>query len=259
MQKVAIKINGRDAPVSAFFVPGGGTHAHIQQLLAAMGLNYDVQGKGGYVEITTGQAVPQPQQTFKALAGKRIAISAGHGNGRNVSLCDRRYNESDFVLAVSLELEQQLLADGATTFLPRRGKAEDMTLDERIKRIDNFKADICLDVHTDSIGTACMTARGVHVIRQIKRPGDPLAAALYDEIPKATGLPKNARGIWDKAGAPGFDWYAMLRGPRAHNVIIENGFHSNRQDLDFYLSPGAAKKIAQGIRNGVVRFVTGKV
>jgi len=207
------------------------------------------QGLGDTVNIVT-PTTPPP----KFLQGRRIAISAAHGNGRNVSSCNSAYNEANFVLEVVLKLAPMLILDGAVVFLPRTKLTEDMSLQTRSERIDQFGADLCIEVHTDSIGTGCTIPRGTHIIRQISRPGDPLAHALFEEIYAATGLPQ--RFIWAKEGSPGFDWYYMLRVPRAHNLLIELGFHSNKQDLEFLLSPGAPRLCAQGIRNGIVKHYT---
>src|SRR5690554_347017 len=195
---IDVKINGRDVEIPAYYlydtdpVEHAGSYVKASDLIAALDAG-TVTGRGSYIVIEAGKvAAPTP----KLLAGRRIAISAAHGNGRNVSLCNPAYNESDFVLAAALELEQMLLADGAVVHLPRRGKKEDMTLQERSRRIDAFDADICIELHTDSIGTGCTTSRGVHVIRQVSRPADLLAQLLFDELVNATGLPESARGIW---------------------------------------------------------------
>ncbi len=199
-----------------------------------------------YIDIVT---VPLP------LAGRRIAISAAHGAGRNVSSCAPLYNESDFVMETAWILEKMLIADGATVFLPRTSKEEDMSLTERSNRVDAFRADICIELHTDSFGTGCTAPRGVHIIRQVSRPDDPLANLLLEEIHESTGLPKNSRGVWEKEGQKGFDWYYMLRVPHAHNVMVECGFHSNKYDLQWYLAaPLGPTHYAQGVRNALVKF-----
>lgn len=264
LKQIGVKLNGRDTDIPAYYiydtdpVQRAGSYIKVSDLLIALGLaDTSVIGRGTYVEIKTGKAaIPAPKP--KPLAGRRIAISAAHGNGRNVSQCNPAYNESDFVLAAALELEQMLIADGAIVHLPRRERKEDMTLQERSRRIDAFGADICIELHTDSFGTGCTDPRGIHIIRQVSRPGDPLAQLLLDEIANATGLPKSARGIWYKEGQPGYDWFHMLRVPHAHNVMIECGFHSNKHDLEFLMSPGAPRLVAAGIRNALVKFMAGK-
>lgn len=249
IKPIEVKINGKETNIPAHYLLDGGpvgTYVQARLLIVALGIG-KVTGKGDYIEIIT-------HPVTKPLAGRRIAISAAHGDGRNVSGCNPAYNESDFVLQAALELEQMLLADGAVVHLPRRGLKEDMSLAERSRRINKFGADICIELHTDSIGTGCTLARGIHIIRQVLRPGDPLAQCLQDELANCTGLPKSVRGIWSKEGQPGYDWCHMLRVPSAHNVMVECGFHSNKQDLEFLLSPGAPRLVAQGIRSGLRKF-----
>ena len=256
LRKISVKIDGRDVPVPGHFVPGVGTYAYVAGLLNELGLDCKVEGQGSFINIVTKKA---PAPAPKPLLGRRIALSAGHGNGRNVSGCNLAYNESDFVVDCVLELEPMLIADGAIVHLPRTSRKEDMTLQVRTDRIDAFGADICIDLHTDSLGTGCTTARGIHIIRQLSRPGDSLAQYLLDELANSTGLPRSARGIWFQEGQKGFDWHHMLRVPHAHNVIVECGFHSNSKDLEFLRSPGAPRLVAQGIRKALIQFANHKV
>lgn len=255
LKPIKIKINGKHAGVPAYHIDQG-AYPHIRALLTAMGLNYTVDYKvdanGPYVNIITDPSTPAPMP----LLGRRIAISAAHGGGRNVSPCHPAYNESDFVLAVALELEEMLIAEGTIVHLPRRSKSEDMSLTERTNRIAAFGADITIDLHTDSIGNGCNAqARGVHAIHQVSRPNDPLAIYLAQEVSRSLGIPVRPRLVWTKEGQPGFDWYHMLRVPHGHNVIVEAGFHSSRDDIAVLMQPGVPRKYAQGVRNGLLKFV----
>ena len=255
LKPIRIKINGRHVSVPAYHI-GQGAYPHIRALLTALALDYtvdyQVDANGPYVNILTDPKAP----ASKPLSGRRITISAAHGAGRNVSPCDPSYNESDFVLDVALELEEMLIAGGAIVHLPRRRKNEDMSLSERTNRIAKFGADITIDLHTDAIGEGCNTqARGAHAIHQVSRPNDPLALAIVQEVAKAMGIPPaRSRPIWTKEGQTGFDWYHMLRVPHGHNIIVEAGFHSSRDDVKVLIQGGAARKYAQGVRNGLLRF-----
>lgn len=255
LKPIRIKINGRHASVPAYHI-GQGAYPHVRAMLAALGLDYavthGVDAQGHFVNIITDPSAPAPLP----LLGRRIAISAGHYGKRNQSPCNSTYFESEFVLRAALELEEMLISDGAIVHLPRRD-ASPLTLTERSSRIDRFGADITIDLHTDAAGTGCNTqARGVHAIHQISRPNDKLASLLVDEVAKSLDLPARARKIWTREGQPGFDWYHMLRVPHGHNVIIEAGFHTSRDDIAMLGQADAARKYAQGARSGLIRFAS---
>ncbi len=249
---LGVKLNGKDLKVPAhYLIEGGteGTYVHARLLVEALGVG-TVSGKGSHIEIVTEKQTPVP----KPLEGRRIAVSAGHYGQRNQSPCNSQYYESEFVLKVALELEQMLLADGAIVHLPRRTSAV-LTLAERTNRINQFGADITIDLHTDAAGSGCNTvARGVHAIHQLSRTGDNLATLLVDEVAKSLGLPARSRKIWTREGQRGFDWYHMLRVPHGHNVVIEAGFHTSRDDIKILTQPDALRKYAEGVRTALRKY-----
>ena len=246
MKKIEVYRDKQDLKIEAVLIENK-TYVQLLGLVRVLSLPYDIIRSGNRVTLST-KTHPKRQP----LLGSRIAISAGHGNSRNVSPINKAYNESDFVLQVARKLELKLLADGAAVFLPRRLRSEDMSLTERTNRISSFGADITLDIHTDASSDS--KARGVHCISSVNRPPN-LAAYLASSVAASMGLPIRQRGVWQKKGPRGFDWHHMLRVPHGHNVIIEGGFHSSPEDMAILLRPEAVENYATGLHEGLLSYL----
>ena len=76
-------------------------------------------------------------------------------------------------------------------------------------------------------------ARGSEVWDSVEKPNKALAQAIVDAT--ASLFKHNNRGVRYKVGQPGYNWYGVLRFNEAKSsMIIENGFHDNSLDCNFF-------------------------
>ena len=215
-------------------------------------LNIPVQGLGDKINI--GKVVVPPP---KPLIGKKIAISAPHSRNANRSPVNPAYYEGNVMFYVATELANMLKAQGANILLVRDTLDTKLTLDQRSDMINKWRAELVLELHSDASGTS--TLRGIHCIRSIINKSA-MPHLLIDEIHKSTGLPIRSypglSPIWTKVlpNNTRFDWFHMIREIQAPVFLLENGYHTNPQDVAFLASPAAPKLIATGATNAVLKY-----
>lgn len=256
IKPVGVKINGKNTKVPAHYLYEGGTEGtYVQARLLVDALKVgQVHGEGDHINIVTSSQAPAPAPVPapKPLAGRKIAISAPHTKNANRSTVIKSYYEGNTMFDVAVELKKLLEAEGAKVLQVRTKLEQQLTLKQRTDQINAFKPDVMVEIHSD----AYSGSRGVYAIRQIARKNDPLAQLLVDELAKATGLPIHPRKVWTRAlpGNSKFDYYHMLRETLYHAVLVECGDHTNAKDMEFLASSGAAKKIAQGAKNAIMKY-----
>lgn len=90
--------------------------------------------------------------------------------------------------------------------------------------------DLFLSEHSNA---ANGVTRGTEVWDSVEKPNKGLATKICTETARLFG--HNNRGVKYKAGQPGYNWYGVLKFNGAKSaMIIENGFHDNSQDCNFF-------------------------
>src|SRR3990170_2397279 len=93
--------------------------------------------------------VPALANRDSALAGKVIALDAGHGGrdrGAVKETPDVTVNEKEVDLEVATLLKERLEVSGARVALTRTGD-ETVSLEQRVARADTAKADVLVSIH----------------------------------------------------------------------------------------------------------------
>lgn len=218
------------------------------------------------------------------LAGKTVAIDPGHngGNGahpdrinRHVAIgggqtkaCDTTgtgtasgYTESRYNLAVARELRRILLRNGAAVVMTRTSNDGVGPCIDRRARIGNrAEADAAVSIHADGGSPG---GRGFHVIRPTRIAGltddifgasHRLAIAIRRAYGARTGLPAATY-----VGGDGIVARSDLGGLRLSDVpkvFVETGNMRNGSDAAVLESRRGRRRIARGIFDGLVRFMT---
>ncbi|MDD4188031.1 MAG: N-acetylmuramoyl-L-alanine amidase [Bacilli bacterium] len=164
------------------------------------------------------------------LLGKLIAIDPGHGgvdNGASQGLV----NEDDINLEISLKLRTELEKNGASVILTRdddydlarpnalyRKKSD---FDNRIKLINNSKADIYLSIHLNYYSNSKYYGPQIFYSDNFKE-NQVLAKFIQEELNKNLNTKRNI-----KKNSNANYMYPKLN---VKGVLIECGFLSNYQD-----------------------------
>lgn len=228
----------------------------------------------------TTTSTTQPPRA--ALTGKTIVIDPGHdgGNGshpqeisRPVNIitkyltCDTTgtetdagYTESAYDFDVATRLAAILRASGATV-VPTRTDDSGVgpCIDERAAIGNRARADAAISVHADG-GPA--SGRGFHVIYPALVPGHTdaivapstrLAIDVRDAYQSETGLPEATY-----VGHDGLNQRNDLGGLNLSlvpKVFIETANMRNATDAALLTDPKFRQRVAQGIANGLTRFL----
>ncbi len=217
----------------------------------------------------------------------RIVVDPGHG-GKDPGAVRGKYREKDWNLAVGNELAK-LLKKGDFEVKSTRDTDVFITLSDRSKIANTFKADLFVSVHVNSTTNA--KANGFQVYFRSEKATDKEAAETaaleneamqYEEVhynfvdallqslakneyinesSKLAGYVKNAvykqPGIGiavDQQNAIRQANFYVLKGVQSPAILVEMGFISSQKDRG-RLSQGAVqKKMAQGIYNGIVSY-----
>jgi N-acetylmuramoyl-L-alanine amidase len=189
-------------------------------------------------EPGSGAAIP----TTQGLT--RIGIVSGHwGNGDDSgAVCPDGINERDVNLAIATIVRQRLEALGYSADL----------LQEFDPRLDGYQAALLLSIHADTCAVIEDQPTGfklaVSTYSSDKNLTDRLAACLYENYSKATGLPYLASG--NTIDMTQYHAFSAIN-PSTPAAIIETGF----LNLDRDLLVNHPETVADGIVSGVLCFV----
>jgi len=178
-----------------------------------------------------------------SLAVTRVAIDPGHGG------LDRGAEgfRTDLPEAVINRQMSQLLAEE----LRRRGvtvlvldTAPGMEISERVRRAEEFDADIFISVHNNAARNA--NARGTEVYFY----------SVFSHVMAAT----TARNVSTNLGTINRGTrrasFSITRSSQFISVMVEAGFVTNREEYEKLITPSYQQRIAVGIADAVVAVVT---
>ncbi|SHH55650.1 N-acetylmuramoyl-L-alanine amidase family protein [Sporanaerobacter acetigenes] len=156
----------------------------------------------------------------------RIRLNAGHGAGKEHNRGGVLFNEGDNNFHYSLVLKAELETyENVKVDLVRNKITDNPSLAQRAKMGQGY--DLYLAIHSNAASDS--SVRGTEVWDSVERPNKQLAQLLCDTT--AIFFNHRNRGVKYKEGKTGYNWYGELRFNQAKSsMIIENGFHTNRED-----------------------------
>lgn len=191
--------------------------------------------------------------------GIKICIDPGHGGKDRSNKGPTGYIEADGVLDISLKLRDELLSTGAFEVKMSREKDATVGVRERGNMAARWGADMFISEHSNATGWATNTTkRGVDVFYSVDLPQDKtLANTMSKAISEAMGTKNNGGYTWESKNYPGEDYLGVIDaaqdGGVPHVLLIENGFHDNKEDeailKDFNKRTAIAKAQARIICN----------
>ena len=205
--------------------------------------------------LSTPQAADAPPL---ALDGLTVALDPGHGGyDGGARARDSGVWEKELTLQIALEIEQELLRQGARVVLTRR---EDVCLSvgdtatkarkradlqRRLDLADEAGADVFLSIHLNEYRSRSESGPQVFY-QQGGEEGEKLALALQQSMIAVLEPPKERKAM---AG----DYY-VLRG-KLPSALVECGFLSNAKEEKLLLSKAYHRKIAQAVAQGLAQWL----
>lgn len=211
---------------------------------------FDVLQEGsGRITIT----LETPKGAGGSLAGKTIAIDAGHGGvagARGIGCLEKDVN-----LAVALRVEKLLKDAGAIPLMIRRTD-KDVKLDERPAFAERHSADLFVSIHHNALGGTNKSITGTETFYHAYDPSSrALAYCLQLEVLAQTGqYNRKVKSDYDRYPGSGF---AVLRGASMPSALIEVAFIDNAADAARARDAGFQQKVAEGIVRGIREYFEG--
>ena len=180
-----------------------------------------------------------------------VCVDAGHG-GSDVGAVglDGSY-EKDDNLRLALKVADALKESGVTVILTRSDDS-DTQLNSRSKIANRAKADIFVSLHRNSTANP-NTTKGIEI--WIHSSGSERSYAAADDILnnlEQVGISEN-RGVRIGTQGDSDDDYAVIRDTDMTRMIIEMGFMTSQDDLDYFNEN--IDNYAKAISNGVVEWL----
>ncbi len=174
-----------------------------------------------------------------------VAVDAGHGGSDPGAIGPRGTFEKDVALDISLFLGE-LLEDAGATVVYTRTDDVYVSIFERPEIASRNDADVLVSIHANSyIGN---TARGTETLYHPKgSPNQLLAQSLQTELVEAVQLID--RGLRQRTDL------ALLNGSSIPTALVEVGFLNHPEEELLLRSRGFQQVAAEGLFNGVVRFL----
>ncbi|KOP66341.1 N-acetylmuramoyl-L-alanine amidase [Bacillus sp. FJAT-18019] len=196
------------------------------------------------------------------LAGKIIALDAGHGGPDGGAVSRQGVIEKDVNLAITLYLRDYLQQAGALVILTREGdydlaaentkgyskrKTED--LKQRVRKIEESKADLFLSVHLNSIPSNRWSGAQTFYPPN-SEDSKKLAELIQEEIRRnlenTQRLAKTDETIY------------LLQALRIPSALVEVGFLSHPQESELLRDEKYQRKVAASVYNGILRYSSGE-
>ncbi|TCL77030.1 N-acetylmuramoyl-L-alanine amidase [Hydrogenispora ethanolica] len=210
---------------------------------------YDVRYEGNALVVELRLPPPLPAGA-SPLAGLAVAVDAGHSPDTG-AVGVTGYLEKDANLAIALQLQKQLEAEGAKVIMIRRGD-EGVPLNERPRIAWQKQADILVSIHNNSLGYGgnplLKHGYGVYYFT-------PMSQALAGEIHRSYGEtfgPGAAFGLRDDGLY--YDNLAVTRGPQMPAVLTESAYLIHPVEEAYLRNDAFRAACAAAIRRGIERY-----
>lgn len=198
-----------------------------------------------------GKSKQQTVRLKKANDTYTVCVDAGHG-GSDVGAVglDGSY-EKDDNLRLALKVKEALEKSGVNVIMTRSDDS-DTQLDSRSVIANKAKADLFVSLHRNSTVKA-NTTKGIEI--WIHSSGSERSYAAADDILSSlekVGISDN-RGVRIGTQGDSDDDYAVIRDTDMTSMIIEMGFMTSQDDLDYFNEN--LDNYANAISNGAVEWL----
>lgn len=203
-------------------------------------------------EIDSAQQWKEEKKEAKGI----VVIDAGHGGmDEGTSSKNGKYLEKDYTLLI-VNRVRELLEESHIEVYYTRTDDRNVSKKRRTDLANRKKADLFISIHCNASSDGDTTANGLEALysKRVPKKGTlknkELAKVMLGELSSATGLRK--RGVIQR------EQLYLLHHAKVPTTIVEIGYMSNRDDLNFMKKEEGQQKIAQGICDGIVRALEEK-
>ena len=193
----------------------------------------------------------------KPVSEKKVVLDPGHGNQSNNQSPDGTYSEPEFALDMAERMRAILTRHGVAVTFTRSGadnptgKADTNDLQYRCDVANAIKdLDLFVSLHTNAAGSGWGSARGWEIYAS--SPGD---TAGRNIAAKAIAKRVREAGVTVHGEAVKHERFYVLKNTTAPAVLIEHGFHTNKEDVALLKSADYRKKLAVAQCKGILDYL----
>lgn len=206
----------------------------------------DLKKDNPYEVLNFGDGQVSIELTEKRDTGRKlVVIDAGHGGSQPGTVGITNKLEKDFNLAVALKVESLLKQDGSLDYAFTRTTDMKLTLEERSKFANGFKADLFVSIHGNSIEAAKGNPSGTETYYS-RDDSIPFANVMHKHLVGATGL--NDRKVR-------YSSLHVTRETTMPAVLLEVGYLSNTGDEALMFTEEFQQRVAEGIVAGIKEYL----
>ncbi|MDJ0845065.1 N-acetylmuramoyl-L-alanine amidase [Crocosphaera sp.] len=206
---------------------------------------YDLNYEGTNLIFTLRHPPKIESQNSQPLKDVKILLDPGHGGNEWGAKGPNGYPEKSVNLVISKLLKQELLKRGATVYMTRETD-KNVSLQDRVKMINEVKPAIALSVHYNALpdnGDAINTA-GIGMFWYHPQAED-LSKFLHDYLVEKGNRP--SYGVfWNNL--------ALTRPHTAPSVLLELGFMINPTEFEWVTNTQQQKNLAATLANGITEW-----
>lgn len=188
---------------------------------------------------------------------KKVVLDPGHGNQSNNQSPDGTYSEPEFALDMAERMRAILTRHGVAVTFTRSGadnptgKADTNDLQYRCDVANAIKdLDLFVSLHTNAAGSGWSSARGWEIYAS--SPGD---TAGRNIAAKAIAKRVREAGVTVHGEAVKHERFYVLKNTTAPAVLIEHGFHTNKEDVALLKNADYRKKLAVAQCKGILDYL----
>lgn len=182
---------------------------------------------------------------------KKVCLDPGHDSGNLANKSpDGSYYEHEFTLDMAKRIQTLLTERGVAVTLTRTG-GEAVSLARRCEIANRIPdLDLFVSIHSNAAGSGGWSdARGWSAY--IYGPGGPREEAAQDLLEQV-----RAAGIAVRSTPIVYDPNLyVLKHTKAPAVLVENGFHTNREEAALLNQPEYRQKLAVAEAKGILQFL----
>ncbi|MBE3582546.1 MAG: N-acetylmuramoyl-L-alanine amidase [Limnochordaceae bacterium] len=245
----ATPVNGTASALARTTAPPPSSNVTQGALLPYPPAESDRTGASGSRPEAQDSVMAPAASTRTHLKGRLIVLDAGHGGRDPGAIGVNGLQEKDVALALVLQLQKVLEADGARVLLTRQ---DDTLVDwaQRVAPANLNHADALLSIHLNSYQGP--SAHGVETYyrsdqAQARRLAQALQEALVQKLAAFDG------------GARARDDLYVVRQSWVPAVLIEVGYLSNPDEAAHLADPGYQARAVQAIADGLDRYFAGNL
>ena len=179
----------------------------------------------------------------------KICLDAGHYGKYNKSPVIGVYYESDMTWKLQGYLKTELEKKGFQVVVTRTNKDVDLALEARGKKSKD--CELFLSLHSNAGSSTANYSMACCLINDKTTDIDDISVdlgkRLADKVTEIMTGKIEAGKVYRRAGNGGTDYYGVLRGAKKVGtpaILLEHGFHTNFENVDFLLKDENLKKLA---------------